>query len=378
MQDQRLFSGDEGEIFRTPPSTPKLNGSCQSSPHSTSSYNRQSSSTALIDEIGAGLQGSLNIVDEECLKVNELMKLLKVGDGQHKTPPNESSISISQNIQKSQQQQQQQQQIQQQQQQQVISDLATADQPPCAPPRRRDKSKNLLAKKPSTSPHRSSVNGLPPTPKVHMGACFSKVFNECPLRILCSASWIHPDTRDQHILLGCEEGLYTLNLSELADACIDQLFPRRTSWMYVIKDVLMTISGKSTTHLYRHDLVQLHAIKGSTSSSSSTKFGAQVDSMINKIPDRFVPWKLSATSKIADTKGCSRCCVGRNAYNGYKYLCGISPLGIFLMQWYNPLNKFMKLKVSLVYHISRVSVKVCQILFYFNLVTFSFLGLFYT
>lgn len=51
------------------------------------------------------------------------------------------------------------------------------------------------------------------------------------------------------------------------------------------------------------------------------------------------------TTKVAETRGCQRCCVGRNPYNGYKYLCGILPTGIFLMQWYEPLNKFMLLKV---------------------------------
>ncbi|RWS03817.1 mitogen-activated protein kinase kinase kinase kinase 5-like protein [Dinothrombium tinctorium] len=216
----------------------------------------------------------------------------------------------------------------------VIEHHAPSAVPPSAPPRRRDK-KNLLQRMSHTSPKPVS-NGLPPTPKVHMGACFSKVFNECPLKINCSASWIHPETRDQHILLGCEEGIYFLNLNELHDACIDQLYPRRTVWMYVIQDVLMSLSGK-TLHLYRHDLVQLY-------SKTTHKFSLPVDSMINKIPERFVPWKFTATSKIADTKGCTRCCVARNPYNGYKYLCGATPNGIFLMQWYNPLNKFMLLK----------------------------------
>ncbi|XP_074601590.1 MAP4K3-like protein hppy isoform X2 [Brevipalpus obovatus] len=206
--------------------------------------------------------------------------------------------------------------------------------PPSAPPRRRDR-KHLMMKM-DTTPANQISNGLPPTPKVHMGACFSKVFNECPLKIHCSASWVHPETRDQHILLGCEEGIYTLNLNQLHDACMDQLFPRKTTWMFVIKDVLMSLSGK-TSHLYRHDLVQLHA-------RNSHKFSPSVDSMINKIPDRFVPWKMTASSKVSDTKGCTRCCVGRNPYNGYKYLCGVTQNGIFLMQWYNPLNKFMQLK----------------------------------
>lgn len=177
-----------------------------------------------------------------------------------------------------------------------------------------------------------------------MGACFSKVFNECPLHIHCSASWINPETNDQHILLGCEEGIYTLNLNELHDAALDQLYPRRTIWMFVIQNVLMSLSGK-TAQLYRHDLALLH--------SRQNRFGnlglpTSVDSMINKIPEKFVPRKFAATTKVADTKGCTKCCVGRNPYNGYKYLCGVTANGIFLMQWYNPLSKFMLLKVSFI------------------------------
>ena len=44
--------------------------------------------------------------------------------------------------------------------------------------------------------------------------------------------------------MGAEEGIYTLNLNELHENAMDLLYPRRTTWMFVIKDVLMTISGQ--------------------------------------------------------------------------------------------------------------------------------------
>ncbi|XP_020283370.1 mitogen-activated protein kinase kinase kinase kinase 5 isoform X2 [Pseudomyrmex gracilis] len=198
-----------------------------------------------------------------------------------------------------------------------------SDTPP-VPPRRRDRKRH--------TPPRPISNGLPPTPKVHMGACFSKVFNGCPLRIHCTASWIHPDTRDQHLLIAAEEGIYNLNLNELHETAIDQLYPRRTIWMYVIKDVLMSLSGK-TPQLYRHDLLAML-------SKQTHRFSLHM----NKIPERLVPRKFALTTKVPDTKGCTKCCVARNPYNGYKYLCGAMPAGIFLMQWYDPLNKFMLLK----------------------------------
>jgi len=194
---------------------------------------------------------------------------------------------------------------------------------PQVPPRRRENKK---------SPVRPVSNGLPPTPKVHMGACFSKVFNGCPLHINFTASWVHPETKNQHILIGANEGIYTLNLTEIHEGSMDLLHARRCVWIYVIKDVMMSLSGK-TPQLYRHDLLALH-------SKQSHRFSLPV----NKIPEKLVPRKFVMTTKVPDTKGCIKCCVGRNPYNGYKYLCGAMSSQVFLMQWYEPLNKFMLLK----------------------------------
>ncbi|XP_078590740.1 mitogen-activated protein kinase kinase kinase kinase 3-like isoform X17 [Branchiostoma floridae x Branchiostoma japonicum] len=176
-------------------------------------------------------------------------------------------------------------------------------------------------------------NGLPPTPKVHMGACFSKVFNGCPLKVNCAVSWVHPQTRDQHIIVGCNEGIYTLNLTQLHEATMDHLFPRRCTWMYVINNILLSVSGK-TPHVYSHNLVGLH--------DRTHTLGFNIPT--HKLPDRIVPRKYAISTKLPDTKGCLRCCVVRNPYNGHKYLCTAVPNGVVLYQWYEPMQKFMLVK----------------------------------
>ncbi|XP_034471227.1 mitogen-activated protein kinase kinase kinase kinase 2 isoform X3 [Hippoglossus hippoglossus] len=197
---------------------------------------------------------------------------------------------------------------------------------------------STLRKKTLSENSRADCHGLPPTPQVHMGACFSKVFNGCPLQIHCAVTWILPKTRDQYLILGAEEGIYTLNLNELHEDTLEKLLPQRCTWLYVMNNVLMSVSGKSS-QLYSHSLTALfeqggHVQKKHSSLSLST----------NRFTERISTRKFAISVKIPDTKGCRTCSVARNPYTDSTFLCGAVPSGLVLLLWYEPLQKFMHLK----------------------------------
>ncbi|XP_071782145.1 mitogen-activated protein kinase kinase kinase kinase 2 isoform X3 [Centroberyx gerrardi] len=190
-----------------------------------------------------------------------------------------------------------------------------------------------------TEDSRAVCHGLPPTPQVHMGACFSKVFNGCPLKIHCAVTWIFPKTRDQYLILGAEEGIYTLNLNELHEDTLEKKLPQRCTWLYVMNNVLMSVSGKSS-QLYSHSLTALFEQRGHLQKKhSSLSLGT------NRFTERISHSRKYAISvKIPDTKGCRRCSVARNPYTDSTFLCGAVPSGLVLLLWYEPLQKFMQLK----------------------------------
>uniref|UniRef100_A0A3Q3WUM7 Mitogen-activated protein kinase kinase kinase kinase n=1 Tax=Mola mola TaxID=94237 RepID=A0A3Q3WUM7_MOLML len=184
-----------------------------------------------------------------------------------------------------------------------------------------------------------AINGLPPTPKVLMGACFSKVFDGCPLKINCATSWIHPDTKDQYLIFGTEDGIYTLNLNELHEATMEQV----TAADFIIilayclfVFLLKRLAKRKTFQLYSHNLIGLF--------EQLRKPGLAAQFQTHRFPDRILPRRFALTTKIPDTKGCHKCCIVRNPYTGHKYLCGALQSGIVLLQWYEPMQRFMLIK----------------------------------
>ncbi|XP_029468357.1 mitogen-activated protein kinase kinase kinase kinase 2 isoform X2 [Rhinatrema bivittatum] len=215
---------------------------------------------------------------------------------------------------------------------------------PGSPPYHSDPTSSLLSLEWATMKRndeklRLACHGLPPTPKVHMGACFSKVFNGCPLKINSAVTWIHPRTRDQYLVVGAEEGIYTLNLHELHEDTLEKLVPHRSSWVYCMNNVLLSVSGKSS-QIYSHNLLGLFGQR-----RYLQKRQMSLSIAANRLTERIIPRKFAFSSKLVDTKGCRRCCIARNPYSDGTFLCAALPSGMALLQWYAPLQKFMLLKL---------------------------------
>ncbi|KAB0404114.1 hypothetical protein E2I00_008867, partial [Balaenoptera physalus] len=118
-----------------------------------------------------------------------------------------------------------------------------------------------------------------------------------------------PKPADQFLVVGAEEGIYTLNLHELHEDTLEKLISHRCAWLYCVNNVLLSLSGKST-HIWAHDLPGLF---------EQRRLQQQVPLSIptNRLTQRIIP---------------------------STFLLAALPTSLLLLQWYEPLQKFLLLK----------------------------------
>uniref|UniRef100_A0A8C5DXU8 non-specific serine/threonine protein kinase n=1 Tax=Gouania willdenowi TaxID=441366 RepID=A0A8C5DXU8_GOUWI len=167
------------------------------------------------------------------------------------------------------------------------------------PPKLKDKSKCPLLKKSPVSVlvsscvtfflqcHHFSPSSLSLSLQVH----FKKIFHGCPLKINCSTTW------ENKCFCSCGMCTYTGKSSQLYSHMLKELYDQARR-------------DQRTVPLATH---------------------------------RLLPRKNLLSSKIPDTKGCQTCSV-ENIVQGCVFLCCALESSVMLLQWYEPMHKFMLIK----------------------------------
>uniref|UniRef100_A0A0N4ZT40 Mitogen-activated protein kinase kinase kinase kinase n=1 Tax=Parastrongyloides trichosuri TaxID=131310 RepID=A0A0N4ZT40_PARTI len=206
--------------------------------------------------------------------------------------------------------------------------------PPLPPSQLDNKTIKNIHRSTTEPPDPTNFAGFLQTPAVTMGACFVNIFHGCSYKIHCTASWVHPISKKKLLLIGAEEGIFSLDLDELHENSLELIHKRRCVWLYVIKDVLMAIQGK-TPFLYRHDLIAL----------TQKNIAQKISKTVNKIPEKFLPKALAVTVRLPETKDCLQCIIDKSPFGMQNtYLCCVIPNALLLFQWYEPYQKFLLLK----------------------------------
>ncbi|KAB1252502.1 Mitogen-activated protein kinase kinase kinase kinase 1, partial [Camelus dromedarius] len=112
------------------------------------------------------------------------------------------------------------------------------------------------------------------------------------------------EEKDQHLLLGAEEGIFILNRND-QEATLEMIL--------VLLERKETRAGIPIAHISPH---------------------------------RLLVRKNMVSTKIQDTKGCRACCVAEGASSGGPFLCGALETSVVLLQWYQPMNKFLLVRVG--------------------------------
>lgn len=147
---------------------------------------------------------------------------------------------------------------------------------------------------------------------------FTKIFSGCPIHINCAGVWTHPSKEETYVLIGTEQGLYTLNTALKDDPTMIILSSKRVTWLNVYdkSNMLLTISMyKEDTYVFNHNLLILHE-------------------NINLDEERqVIRKKLMASLRLDNTKGVKRACAQVSPFSKEYVCCVLTYTEVQLYKW---------------------------------------------